>query len=214
MQKDTIKRCIYFVCGLFLTAFGVALIAKVNLGNAPIATLPYVLSLIFSVTLGVTTIAINVLFVLLQIILLQGNFPKVQYLQFVVAIFFGLFIDMSLFLITSINPETYILKMITLCIAGIIMSFGISIQVKQDLILMSGEALVKVISTKLSKEFGAMKVAFDVSIVAASIILSLIFLGSLEGVREGTIILAFSVGVFIRFFLKKFNSINKKIEAV
>ena len=55
MQTYKGKQWLYFTFGLFLAAFGIAVITKANIGNAPITTLPYVLCLVFPVSLGVTS---------------------------------------------------------------------------------------------------------------------------------------------------------------
>ena len=211
MQTYKGKPWLYFVLGLFLAALGIAVITKANIGNAPITTLPYVLCLVFPVSLGVTTFVINALMVIAQIVILGEKFQKMQYLQFGAAFALGVFIDISLFFITMINPEIYIFKILTILIGSIFLSLGISIQLKQNLILLPGEGLIKVIADKLSKEFGLTKVAFDVSVVVISIILSFVCLEKLEGVREGTIILSLTTGIYIRFFMKKFEHINKSI---
>ena len=67
----------------------------------------------------------------------------------------------------------------------------------------SGEAIVKAISVKAQKEFGNVKVAFDISCVALSIILSLLFFNlKIVGTREGIIISAVLTGFVVKFFTK------------
>ena len=59
-------------------------------------------------------------------------------------------------------------------------------------------------------KFSNMKVAFDVTLVCISIALSFIFLGHLDGVREGTI----ADAVFVGLITKQTNKLMKKVEAV
>lgn len=47
-----------------------------------------------------------------------------------------------------------------------------------------------------------MKVTLDVTLVCLSILTSLLFLGRLEGVREGTLAAAVCVGLFTKQFRK------------
>ena len=47
----------------------------------------------------------------------------------------------------------------------------------------------------LPVKFGNMKVAFDVTLVALSILIGLVALGRVEGVREGTVAAALCVGL-------------------
>lgn len=85
----------------------------------------------------------------------------------------------------------------------IILAFGVSLSVIANVILNSGEAFVKAISNTTHKQFGNVKIAFDVGCVAASVILSLIFFDfKIVGAREGTVISAFTVGLVVKFFNK------------
>ena len=71
------------------------------------------------------------------------------------------------------------------------------------MILNSGEAFVKALSDVIHKEFSNVKITFDVSWVAFSIILSLFFFGGeLVGTREGTILSAIFTGIAVKLWLK------------
>lgn len=56
---------------------GIALVVKSLLGTSPISSLPYVLSLILPFTFGQTTFAVNMLFVVFELLMLRRNFPAV-----------------------------------------------------------------------------------------------------------------------------------------
>jgi len=63
---------------------------------------------------------------------------------------------------------------------------------------------VKAVSDKVHKEFGNVKIAFDVFCVITALILSLVFFDfSIVGTREGTIISALLTGLVVKFFTKK-----------
>ena len=81
------------------------------------------------------------------------------------------------------------------------MGFGIALSVIADVIMNSGEAFVKAISDKTDKNFGNIKIGFDVSCVIIAIVLSLLlFKGNIIGTREGTIISALLTGIVVKFF--------------
>lgn len=61
-----------------------------------------------------------------------------------------------------------------------------------------GEGLVIVIAARSRKNFGNIKVLFDCSLVLASCLLGLAVLGSIVGLREGTVLSAVLVGMFAR----------------
>ena len=106
--------------------------------------------------------------------------------------------------------KRYILFILGLFFAGIGVAFtkhgelGVSpISSVANVIMNSGKAIVKAISVKAQKEFGNVKVAFDISCVALSIILSLLFFNlKIVGTREGTIISAVLTGFVVKFFTK------------
>ena len=72
---EILKKWFYFVIGVLINSFGIALITKGALGTSPISSVPYVLSLQFSsFSFGMTTFLINSIFILIQIVLLKKNF--------------------------------------------------------------------------------------------------------------------------------------------
>ena len=78
----------------------------------------------------------------------------------------------------------------------------------------SGEAIVKAMSDTLRKEFGYVKVAFDIFCVSSSVVLSLIlFEGQIVGTREGTIISACVTGLVVKFIAKHIRGGIEKIIA-
>ena len=71
-MKSWCYRYGYFLFGVILNSFGIALITKADMGTSPISSLPYVLSFRFPITLGGFTFIMNTFFVLGQILLLQS----------------------------------------------------------------------------------------------------------------------------------------------
>ena len=89
-------------------------------------------------------------------------------------------------------------------VGTVVLGFGITLSVIADQIMNSGEAFVKAISDVTQKEFGSIKVGFDVSCVVIALVLSLFFFeGSIVGTREGTIIAALCTGFVVKFFSRR-----------
>lgn len=184
---------------------GISLIIKSNLGTAPIASVAYVLSLIFPITFGQFTFLITLLFLLIEIIILGKNFPKEQYLQVLVAIFLGYFVDLGMTLFTFVNPGFYLGKLSVLLLGCIILAWGIYVQVTAGAIVNPGEGLVKIIAAKVGREFGVVKIIFDFTLVSIAVIISFFAFGTLKGLREGTFISAFLVGYITKIISGIFN---------
>lgn len=187
-----------FLIGLFINSLGVSLITKANLGTSPISSIPYVLSLEFPWSMGVFTILFNVLLVILQLILLQKKFKPEYWLQIPVAVLFGWFIDLTMMLLGWMNPQGYLLEVVSLLIGCAVLGFGVYLEVLADVVMLPGESFVRAIVATWHTDFGITKICFDASMTVIAGVLSLIFFHGLQGVREGTIVAALLVGFLAR----------------
>ena len=204
------KRIIFLCLGLTIMAFGVAFSIKAALGTSPISSVPYVTSTISGLSVGTTTIIMNFMFVLIQIAILRKKYDWFQLLQFPAAIVFGTMIDVAEYLLKPVEFSNY-LEQWLLCVVGIfLVALGVSVEVMANLVTTAGEGIVLAICQVAPVKFSNMKVAFDVTLVCISIALSFIFLGHLDGVREGTI----AAAVFVGLITKQTNKLMKKVEAV
>ena len=153
-KKETTRRYILFITGLFINAIGISLIIRAGLGSSPISSLPYTISLGFPITLGTLTFILNLLLIAGQIVLLKKDFKKIQWLQLPVSVLFGFFIDLSMLILAWVMPEFYPWKIVTLLLGCMILGLGVSLEVIANVVMLSGEAFVHAISQKKKKEFG------------------------------------------------------------
>ena len=191
---NKLKRYLLFLVGLFINALGVSLVTKASLGTSPISSIPYVLSLKFPLTLGNFTIIFSILLIVLQIAILRKNFKIENILQIPVSIAFGYFIDLTMYLFFWVKPGNYGMKLIALLAGCIVLGFGVYLEVLADVVMLPGESFVRAIVQTWHTNFGTTKIIFDSSMTVIAGILSFIFWGKLNGVREGTIIAALLVG--------------------
>ena len=198
-----LKRYLIFLVGLFVNSLGVSLITKANLGTSPISSIPYVLSLNFPFTLGNFTIFFSIFLIALQLIILRKNFKLEHILQIPVSIIFGYFIDLTMILFSWVNPEAYIMKIVYLLIGCLILGVGVYMEVLADVVMLPGESFVRAIVLTWKTNFGTTKICFDVSMSVIAAVLSFVFAGRLDGVREGTVIAALLVGFIARLIGKK-----------
>lgn len=195
---EKLKRYVIFLFGLFISSFGVSLVTKANLGTSPISAIPYVLSLNFSPTLGNFTIIFSVFLIFLQLLILRKNFKLEHILQIPISIAFGYFIDFTMILLSFVNPQLYVVKIIYLILGCIVLGFGVYLEVLADVAMLPGESFVRAVSTTWKTDFGITKICFDVSMTVGAVIISFVCAGRLDGVREGTIIAALLVGFIAR----------------
>lgn len=204
------KRFILLCSGLIIMAIGVAFSIKAGLGTSPISSVPYVTAKISGLSVGITTIIMNALFIIIQICILNKEYDWFQLLQFPAAILFGSTIDIAVLFIDFISISSYWQQWI-LCILGIIfLALGISFEIQANLVTTAGEGVVLAICKIFPIKFGNMKVIFDITLVTISVLLSIIFLGELTGVREGTIAAAILVGLIT----KKTNILTQKLFSI
>lgn len=168
-MKDMIKRYFFFILGLIINSFGIAFITKSALGTSPISSVPYVFSLRFDgFSFGGFTFIMNMLFILLQVLLLRKNFQLIQLLQIGANFLFSAFIDVGMSALSWLNPSSIPLRLISLAIGCVILAFGICVEVAPDVIVVPGEGIVRAISRVSGREFGKVKICFDVTLIAIS----------------------------------------------
>ena len=181
-----VKRAILLALGLAVMAFGVAFSIDAGLGTSPISSLPYVTAVIFDLSVGTTTIIMNCVFVVIQIIILRKQYDWFQLLQLPAAFIFGTVIDIAYELISPLVCNAYYQQWL-LCLIGIFLV-----------------AICQVTPFRFSNT----KMVFDITLVVLSILLGLLYLNGIYGVREGTIAAAVLVGQITKIT----NRFMKKIE--
>ena len=198
LHTSLLKRYLILLAGLAVMAFGVACSIKANLGTSPISSVPYVISLFSPLTVGPATILMHCVFILIQILLLRRQYHPIQLMQLPVAVFFGYLTDFGVWAVRGISCNTYWQQWI-LCLIGIfLVAVGVSLEVKAGVVVLAGEGVVLAICKIFPVKFGYMKVLFDVTLVVIACILSLVFTGHLQGVREGTVAAAIMVGLIAK----------------
>ena len=200
-MNNKVCRYLMFLVGLLFNAFGVAFITKADLGTTPIAALPYTLSLLMpKLTLGNFTILISMLLIASQILILRNKGSLFDIiLQIPISFLFGYVIDFSMWILLNFSPQIYILKLISLLIGSIIISFGAYFEVVGDVTMLPADGLSRAISIITNIEFGTIKFIADSSQAIIALILGIIFLHELAGVREGTIIGALLIGNMVKY---------------
>jgi len=201
-KRETAKRYILFIISLFFMGLGVALTKHGELGVSPISSVANVVSIKFTfLSFGTWIIVSNFVLIIGQMILLRRDFKPIQFLQIPLSFLFGYFTDFGLWLVREIPNDIYIARIMLVLAGVIVLGFGITLGVIADVILNSGEAIIKAIADVTGKNFGSVKIVFDVLWVMLSVVLSLLFFeGRLVGTREGTIISALLGGVVIKLF--------------
>lgn len=137
---SVVSRWLLFLVALWIQSAGIVLVVKSFLGTSPISSLPYVMSETFPFTFGETTFAVNMVFLLGQMLILKKKFPKVQLLQAPMTMIFAAFIDLCMQAFGNITPDAYWQKLITLFLGASMVSLGVALQGIADVLKLPGGA--------------------------------------------------------------------------
>jgi uncharacterized membrane protein YczE len=202
--KSILVRYGISTLGLIVVALGVGLSIKSNLGIAPLSCIPTVLSLRFlSISIGTFTFAFNLLFIVLQAIILKKDFKWNHLMQVLPVFLFGYLVDGAVWLFDSLqSPATDYLVQVLLCLLSVLLTaVGIRLEVVGRGWILPADNTLSEISRRTRARFSVVKVTMDVILVVLSVLLSLLFFGQLTGnghtmvVREGTLIQALLTGL-------------------
>lgn len=197
-------QIIIYLLGMLILAFGVSFSIYSNLGTSPVNSLPFVVSIISGINFGTSLTIFFIVCIFLQFILLRKNFKLINIAQILMAFLFGYLANFALFIMEDFMIPTYLGQLLKMFISIFLISFGLAFYLEAKLISLPAEGLVIAILHKFpNSTFHKIKIITDIFIVLSAIIFSLLFLGNMYGVREGTILSAFLIGKFMPF--------NKKI---
>lgn len=201
-MNKKIKDYLKFFWSLVIMGFGVSLVTKSNLGTSAGSSVAFVLSNIFPLTFGTFTFLIYLIYFTAQILVLKREFPVEQYFQLLVGPTLGIFIDLAMYIFTNLYPVNYLMQLLFIIVGCFIIAYSITLQLEANVVVNPTEGLTMLIADRSGIEFSTVKTVFDSTLVVLSIIASLIGLGKIIGVREGTLISAFLVGTFIKIIKK------------
>lgn len=210
-NKISLKRYLMLLIGIYLMGTGIALIIKSSTGTSPMSSLTNVMTQVFPVlTLGTYTFLLNFIFFIGEFVIEPKKFKSANFLQLIPTFVLSVAVDVNMMLFSGIQPSSYLLQIVTLITGCAFFGLSLAFMISANVILMPGDAFIKLICGKYHKEYGNIKTIMDVSVVLLAVIVSLIFLNTIYGVREGTLIAALTIGSFSRLFGKFTNTLLRE----
>lgn len=199
---NAVLRLAVMVAGWVFVTSSIALTRATGLGTSPISCVPAALSYMTPLTIGTWTFLMNVLFVVIQIILLRRDFNPIQLLQIPCVLVFSAMIDLFVPWCALIPMPNYGVQLAFSVVGCFMTAFGVFLQVKASMLTQPGEGIVLAISKVTRIAFPTCKIAFDTTMVVIAATVSLAVLGGLYGVREGTVLSALAVGAIVGLYNK------------
>lgn len=203
-MKETVLRYTAFITGQYLQAFAIALMALTSLGVTPISSVNYVLSIHSALSFGEATFIFNLVIVVLQLALVAGRHGTKKerieiLLQLPFLLVFSAFIDLNMLLLSHLPQGNYAWRMGLLLAGCVIQAVAVVLEVRSNVVIMPPEGFVKFAARRLNKNFGLVKVIFDISLLCIALAISLFMSGTISGIREGSIIAALTTGTLAAF---------------
>ena len=222
-QQETLKRYVCYLVGLYILSFGISMIFLSGTGTSPISSWAFVMDKNTPLSAGTYTFIINMAMIAGQVAILRKHGLRREkwniLLQIPFSAVFGIFIDSARSTIhwmmdaVGITTMPYWGSLLMLALGIIIQSYGVFLEVRPHVTMMSAEAFVNYFCSRAHKEFGAIKVWFDVSLVLLAVVCSIAFAcwhaeavtvrtlidGAFDAVREGTLLAALLVGRLVTF---------------
>lgn len=208
LKKDNYSiRLVLYLAGLFIMTIGIAMSVKSDLGVSPVSSIPYTITCIFGLEMGKATILFHVVLVILQILILRKNFRLKNLLQVIVGIIFGYFTTFSNHLFSFLpDPGSIVIRLVMMLASAVLIAVGIFFYLPADIVPLAGEGTMKAISDTAHIEFSRVKICFDSSMVAISLISCLIVLHTMGSVGLGTVIAAVLVGTVLGVLNRHFGA--------
>ena len=207
-----LRRGGIYLLGLFVMALGVSISKASDLGVSPVNSIPSVVSEITGVDMGVCTTLVFIGFIFVQLLILRREFKPVAFVQVLCSVIFGGFVSVTGFLCGLFLPpcENYAMRIVYVLVSIVFVALGILLYLEANVLSLPGEGVMQALSKKTGIALATGKMIFDWGVVIISAILSLVCMGALVGVREGTVLAAIGVGLCLKLLGKL---LRKRVQA-
>lgn len=193
------KRLINYLIGLNVLVLGITLNTRSLLGVSAFKTLLYAFKEMTPISFGVANIMLYMVLVVVQL-LIERKLKMDILLEVPFSFIMGYILDLYQIII----PTSLGLRIVILLAGNICIAFGVYTMVQSHLVLAPVDGVILSISNHYNKAYSLCKNCFDITMIAATIILCLVTRSPLYGIGVGTI------GRIIKWFeIKQFSLIRR-----
>ena len=132
----------------------------------------------------------------LSLFIMRRRFVPQYLFSFVVGFVFGIFVDVHEVWI-ALLPQTLPLRVLYFVVSYLCICFGIALSNRCRMPIVPTDLFPREASGILGVRYSAFKIAFDVSCLAITALLTFFCLGHIDGLGVGTILAAFTMGKVI-----------------
>jgi uncharacterized membrane protein YczE len=210
----SLKQDLLYLTGFFLIGLGVNLTLRSNVGAGPWDTVTYSLRALLenrfdlTVTLGNASFMINI--VVMSIVILYRR--KMKYLFMLIPLFLiALSIDFSdIYLLADYYPTMWLMKGLFFILGLIVIPAGVA------MIIFSGytafvfdELMLMFMDIFHTKKMSYIRISNEIFALILALIFGLLAGIGLGQINIGSLIIAFTIGIFIELFTKLFHYMEK-----
>lgn len=199
------KHLVVYVLGLFVLTLGVSFSIYADLGVSPVSSLAYALTLSTGISIGVTFVITNLLYIVVQIFFKRKIDIKDFTVQFIISFLCGFFTDLTLYIVQFLpEPKNLFGQFIYLLLSLFVMPAGIFGCYVSKLPLLPFEALASTVGEFFNILYSKSKVYMDLINVSLAFIICLVSIHSFGAVGIGTVFLAYFTGKVLGKYIKIF----------
>lgn len=216
-MKQKLFRWIFYLVGMAVLAVGLTLNTKTGLGVSAIMSVPFAVSEIWSLNFGNTTLAVYILFILIQMGIHLARAKKSSEKPGFILLLDVLQLPLSLLFTRIINVVSAAIPMLgeaypdrfagslagrilVLLLAVVLTGIGAAMTLNMRIVPNPGDGIIQALADATGKKVGFTKNWFDVLNVCVNLAMGLVFTGGIVGVGLGTVVAALGVGRVMALF--------------
>ncbi len=192
-EKKTLRGEAALALAVIINSFGVVLMLYSGSGISAISSVPFAFSEVLpAFTLGTWTYIFQGLLIM-SLMLMRRRFVPEYLFSFVVGFVFGEMLDVHEMWINAL-PDGLAWRVLYFIVSYLLISFGIALSNRCHLPIIPTDLFPREVSHISGAAYPKVKIFFDVSCLAVTGVMTLAFLGHLDGLGLGTILAAFTMG--------------------
>ena len=213
-MNKTSKLIIRYGClaaGIYIMTLGGTLAMTGAIGVCPLDAAVITGANVTGISIGSFNIIINLVFFFAQIIILQKAYQPLQLLQFPISFLFGWFVDFNLkYIWAEAASDSYAANILFVIVGMAVEAIGINLVLQADVVMTPVDGFYYVLSQKLGKSIGSMRLALDGVLLALNMVV-IFTVSHVWTIREGTVIAFLVLGPCIDIFRKPVARIMSKL---
>lgn len=192
-EKKVLRGEAALAFAVIINSFGVVLMLYSGSGISAISSVPFAFSEVLpSLTLGTWTYIFQGLLIM-SLMIMRRRFVVEYLFSFVVGFVFGEMLDVHE-LWVGVLPDGLAWRVLYFIVSYLLISFGIALSNRCQLPIIPTDLFPRELSDIIGAGYPKVKIFFDVSCLAVTGVMTLAFLGHLDGLGLGTILAAFTMG--------------------